>query len=176
MRWLQTEVEITNGWRLDYVRGFSGVYVKKYMEATDVHFGVGEYWDTLSYDYDTPNHDQNDHTRRIINWIDDAGGASGAFDVTTKGIMHAVFERQEYWRLCDSGGTPAGCRGALAQPSGDVHRRTTTRDRPEGHWRFPEGSGRGLRRTSSRTRARPPCSGITCSSGTTNRWEIPSLR
>ena len=137
MRWLQTEVGY-DGWRLDYVRGFSGVYVKKYMEATDVHFGVGEYWDTLSYDYDTPNHDQNDHRKRIINWIDDAGGTSGAFDVTTKGIMHAVFERQEYWRLCDSEGRPPGVVGLW--PSRAVtfienHDTGST----QGHWRFPEG-------------------------------------
>ena len=137
MQWLQTEVGY-DGWRLDYVRGFSGVHVKKYMEATNVHFGVGEYWDTLAYDYDTPNHDQNDHRKRIIKWIDDAGGTSGAFDVTTKGIMHAVFERQEYWRLCDSEGRPPGVVGLW--PSRAVtfienHDTGST----QGHWRFPEG-------------------------------------
>jgi hypothetical protein len=33
MRWLQREVGY-DGWRLDYVRGFSGTHVKTYMEST----------------------------------------------------------------------------------------------------------------------------------------------
>jgi hypothetical protein len=37
MQWLQAEVGY-DGWRLDYVRGFSGTHVKTYMESTDVHF------------------------------------------------------------------------------------------------------------------------------------------
>lgn len=40
-----------DGWRLDYVRGFWGGYVKDYMEVTEPYFAVGEYWDSLSYSY-----------------------------------------------------------------------------------------------------------------------------
>ena len=76
-----------------------------------MHFAVGEYWDTLSYDYDQPQYNQDEHRQRIISWIDDAGGLAGAFDVTTKGVLHAVFERQEYWRLSDSDGNPPGVLG-----------------------------------------------------------------
>ena len=137
LRWLQAEVGY-DGWRLDYVRGFSGTHVKKYMEATDVHFAVGEYWDTLSYDYDQPQYNQDPHRQRIVKWIDDAGGLAGAFDVTTKGILHAVFERQEYWRLSDGDGQPPGVLGRW--PSRAVtfienHDTGST----QGHWRFPEG-------------------------------------
>ena len=137
MQWLQKEVGY-DGWRLDYVRGFSGTHVKTYMESTDVHFAVGEYWDTLAYDYDQPQYNQDSHRQRIVNWIDDAGGTAGAFDVTTKGILHAAFERQEYWRLSDERGQPPGVLGSW--PSRAVtfienHDTGST----QGHWRFPGG-------------------------------------
>lgn len=32
-------------------------------------------------------------------------------DITTKGILHAVFERCEYWRLSDAAGKPPGLMG-----------------------------------------------------------------
>lgn len=35
---------------------------------------------------------QDRHRQQIIDWINAAGGTATAFDVTTKGIMHAVFE------------------------------------------------------------------------------------
>ena len=138
MQWMQSEVGY-DGWRLDYVRGFSGTHVKTYMESTNVSFAVGEFWDTLEYDYDSPKYNQDAHRQRIIKWIDDAGGLAGAFDVTTKGILHAVFERQEYWRLSDEDGQPPGVLGRW--PSRAVtfienHDTGST----QGHWRFPEGS------------------------------------
>eukprot|EP00887_Chlorella_sp_A99_P006587 scaffold3.g6587.t1 len=124
-----------DGFRLDFVKGFHGAHVKDYMEAAQPLFAVGEYWDGLSYPtperahpnplpgwrgpdcrYDwsgTPAHDQDQHRQRTINWINAAGGLSTAFDITTKarGIMHAVFERCEYWRLSDSKGKPPGLMG-----------------------------------------------------------------
>ena len=100
--------------------------------SDDPHFGGGRDVTRAARDFYTPR------TQAIINWIDDAGGTSGAFDVTTKGIMHAVFERQEYWRLCDSEGRPPGVVGLW--PSRAVtfienHDTGST----QGHWRFPEG-------------------------------------
>ena len=35
---------------------------------------------------------QDAHRQQIIDWINAAGGTTTAFDVTTKGILHAVFE------------------------------------------------------------------------------------
>jgi hypothetical protein len=68
--------------------------------------------DALSYEWDgTPCHNQDAHRQRIVNWINAAGGLSTAFDITTKGIMHAVFERCEYWRLRDHDGKAAGLLG-----------------------------------------------------------------
>lgn len=40
----------------------------------------------------TAEHNQNSHRQRIVNWINATGGKATAFDVTTKGILHAVFE------------------------------------------------------------------------------------
>jgi len=135
MQWLQSEVGY-DGWRLDYVRGFSGKHVKTYMESTNVSFAVGEFWDTLEYDYDSPKYNQDAHRQRIIKWIDDAGGLAGAFDVTTKGILHAVFERCEYWRLSDEDGQPPGVLGRW--PSRAV---TFIENHDTGstlqHWPFP---------------------------------------
>lgn len=54
---------------------------------------------------------QDGHRQRTVDWINAAGGLSTAFDITTKGIMHAVFERTEYWRLRDDKGKPPGLLG-----------------------------------------------------------------
>jgi hypothetical protein len=60
------------------------------MDATKPHFSVGEYWDSLSYTYGEMDHNQDAHRQRIVDWISAAGGTAGAFDVTTKGILHSV--------------------------------------------------------------------------------------
>merc|ERR1719498_1337997 len=108
------------------------------MEASEPTFAVGEFWDSLAYNNQgQPEHNQNAHRQRIINWINAAGGRTTAFDVTTKGVLHAVFERNEYWRLKDDAGKPPGVMGWW--PS-----RTTTflenhdTGSTQGHWRFPE--------------------------------------
>lgn len=64
-------------------------------EATDPNFAVGEYWDSLTYSGSTMDYNQDSHRQRIINWINAAGGLAGAFDVTTKGILHTTFENCE---------------------------------------------------------------------------------
>lgn len=79
-----------DGWRLDFVRGFWGGYVKDYLEASEPYFAVGEYWDSLSYTYGEMDHNQDAHRQRIIDWINATNGTAGAFDVTTKGVLHTV--------------------------------------------------------------------------------------
>lgn len=64
--------------------------MKDYIEASKPYFAVGEYWDSLSYTYGEMDYNQDAHRQRIIDWINAAGGTAGAFDVTTKGILHAV--------------------------------------------------------------------------------------
>lgn len=79
------------------MRGFWGGYVKDYLEASQPYFAVGEYWDSLSYTYGEMDYNQNAHRQRIIDWLNATNGTAGAFDVTTKGILHSV--STFYWLL-----------------------------------------------------------------------------
>ncbi|XP_022776933.1 alpha-amylase 3, chloroplastic-like isoform X3 [Durio zibethinus] len=92
--WLREEIGY-DGWRLDFVRGFWGGYVKDYLDASEPYFGVGEYWDSLSYTYGEMDHNQDAHRQRIIDWINATNGTAGAFDVSTKGILHSVEKLKE---------------------------------------------------------------------------------
>ncbi|XP_031286260.1 alpha-amylase 3, chloroplastic isoform X1 [Pistacia vera] len=135
--WLRREIGY-DGWRLDFVRGFWGGYVKDYLDASEPHFSVGEYWDSLSYTYGEMDHNQDAHRQRIIDWINATNGFSGAFDVTTKGILHSALERCEYWRLSDQKGKPPGVVGwwpSRAVTFIENHDTGST----QGHWRFPRG-------------------------------------
>ncbi|KAK1305862.1 hypothetical protein QJS10_CPA10g00593 [Acorus calamus] len=135
--WLRKEIGY-DGWRLDFVRGFWGGYVKDYLEASEPYFAVGEFWDSLSYTYGAMDYNQDAHRQRIIDWLNAVNGKSGAFDVTTKGILHAVLEKCEYWRLSDAKGKPPGVVGwwpSRAVTFIENHDTGST----QGHWRFPAG-------------------------------------
>ncbi|XP_057949232.1 alpha-amylase 3, chloroplastic [Malania oleifera] len=137
LRWLRKEIGY-DGWRLDFVRGFWGGYVKDYIDASEPYFAVGEYWDSLSYTYGEMDHNQDAHRQRIIDWINATSGTAGAFDVTTKGILHSTLERCEYWRLSDQKGKPPGVVGwwpSRAVTFIENHDTGST----QGHWRFPGG-------------------------------------
>ncbi|PHT33992.1 Alpha-amylase 3, chloroplastic [Capsicum baccatum] len=137
LRWLREEIGY-DGWRLDFVRGFWGGYVKDYLEATEPYFAVGEFWDSLVYTYGEMDHNQDAHRQRIIDWINATNGTAGAFDVTTKGILHSAIERCEYWRLSDQKGKPPGVVGwwpSRAVTFIENHDTGST----QGHWRFPGG-------------------------------------
>ncbi|PSC71161.1 alpha-amylase chloroplastic [Micractinium conductrix] len=136
LAWLRLHVGF-DGWRLDFVKGFHGSHVKDYMEASVPQFAVGEYWDALTYDWDgTPTHNQDAHRQRTVNWINAAGGLATAFDITTKGILHAVFERCEYWRLKDGAGKPPGLMGWWPSRAVTFLENHDTGS-SQGHWRFP---------------------------------------
>ncbi|CAI9092719.1 OLC1v1028040C4 [Oldenlandia corymbosa var. corymbosa] len=135
--WLRDEIGY-DGWRLDFVRGFWGGYVKDYLDASEPYFAVGEYWDSLSYTYGEMDHNQDAHRQRIVDWINATGGSASAFDVTTKGVLHAALERCEYWRLSDDKGKPPGVVGwwpSRAITFIENHDTGST----QGHWRFPGG-------------------------------------
>ncbi|XP_039046992.1 alpha-amylase 3, chloroplastic-like [Hibiscus syriacus] len=135
--WLRQEIGY-DGWRLDFVRGFWGGYVKDYLDASEPYFAVGEYWDSLSYTYGEMDHNQDAHRQRIIDWINATNGTAGAFDVTTKGILHSALERCEYWRLSDQKGKPPGVVGwwpSRAVTFIENHDTGST----QGHWKFPGG-------------------------------------
>ncbi|XP_054809607.1 alpha-amylase 3, chloroplastic isoform X2 [Prosopis cineraria] len=135
--WLREEIGY-DGWRLDFVRGFWGGYVKDYIDASEPYFAVGEYWDSLSYTYGEMDPNQDAHRQRIVDWINATNGTAGAFDVTTKGILHSALGRCEYWRLSDQKGKPPGVVGwwpSRAVTFIENHDTGST----QGHWRFPSG-------------------------------------
>ncbi|KAJ7565715.1 hypothetical protein O6H91_02G072300 [Diphasiastrum complanatum] len=134
LNWLRTEIGY-DGWRLDFVRGFWGGYVKEYIESSKPAFAIGEYWDSLGYEGGNICYNQDAHRQRIINWINATGGTSSAFDVTTKGILHAALHN-EYWRLIDPRGKPPGVMGwwpSRAVTFLENHDTGST----QGHWPFP---------------------------------------
>lgn len=134
LNWLRNDIGF-DGWRLDFVRGFAGEYVKEYIEASNPAFAIGEYWDSLAYEGGNLCYNQDAHRQRIINWINATGGTSSAFDVTTKGILHSALHNQ-YWRLIDPQGKPTGVMGwwpSRAVTFLENHDTGST----QGHWPFP---------------------------------------
>ncbi|KAJ7966625.1 Alpha-amylase [Quillaja saponaria] len=110
MNWLNTEIGF-DGWRFDFVKGYSPIIMKIYMEQTSPNFAVGENWNSLSYGQDgKPDPNQDAHRDALVNWVEGAGGAITAFDFTTKGILQVAVEG-ELWRLKDSKGKPPGMIG-----------------------------------------------------------------
>lgn len=69
LSWLKGEYGY-DGWRYDFVKGFSGEYVGTYNAASSPYISVGEYWDG-SYD-------------RVADWIKTTGYRSMAFDFPMK--------------------------------------------------------------------------------------------
>ncbi|GMI98235.1 hypothetical protein HRI_003492800 [Hibiscus trionum] len=134
LHWLRNEIGY-DGWRLDFVRGFSGTFVKEYIETSHPAFAIGEYWDSMAYEHGNLSYNQDAHRQRIVNWINATGGTSSAFDVTTKGILHAALHGQ-YWRLIDPQGKPTGVMGwwpSRACTFIENHDTGST----QGHWPFP---------------------------------------
>ncbi|XP_047982425.1 uncharacterized protein LOC125223353 [Salvia hispanica] len=134
LNWLRNDIGF-DGWRLDFARGFSGGYVKEYIEASNPAFAIGEYWDSLAYEGGNLCYNQDSHRQRIVNWINATGGTSSAFDVTTKGILHSALHNQ-YWRLIDPQGKPTGVMGwwpSRAVTFLENHDTGST----QGHWPFP---------------------------------------
>eukprot|EP00191_Tetraselmis_sp_GSL018_P020356 CAMPEP_0177594508 /NCGR_PEP_ID=MMETSP0419_2-20121207/9820_1 /TAXON_ID=582737 /ORGANISM="Tetraselmis sp., Strain GSL018" /LENGTH=598 /DNA_ID=CAMNT_0019085825 /DNA_START=592 /DNA_END=2388 /DNA_ORIENTATION=- len=136
LHWLKNEVGY-DGWRFDFTKGYGGQFVGEYVEETMPLFSVGEFWDTLSYSGGYLDYDQNPHRQRTVDWINATGGRSLAFDMTTKGILHAVIENNEYWRLSDPEGKPPGVLGWWPSKTCTFIENHDTGS-TQGHWRFPD--------------------------------------
>ncbi|HLL00436.1 MAG TPA: alpha-amylase C-terminal beta-sheet domain-containing protein [Myxococcaceae bacterium] len=123
------------GWRYDYVKGFNGSYVGSYNSRTAPYFSVGELWTDL--DLNNPN----PHRQLLMNWIDATGARSAAFDFTTKGLLQQAVQYNEFWRLRDSAGAPAGAIGWWGAKSVTfIDNHDTGPSTPSGgqnHWPFP---------------------------------------
>ena len=111
--WLTSRVKAAgfSGIRYDYSKGYAPSYAKTYHDAFSPDFCVGEVWTTL--DLNNPNA----HRQLLMNYIDGTGGACAAFDFTTKGLLNDALANNNYWRLKDSAGKPAGAIGWWAQKS-----------------------------------------------------------
>jgi alpha-amylase len=123
------------GWRYDYVKGYNGSYVGSYNTRTTPYFSVGELWTDL--DINNPN----PHRQLLMNWIDATGGKSAAFDFTTKGLLQQAVQYNEFWRLKDAAGAPAGAIGWWPAKSVTfIDNHDTGPSYPSGgqnHWPFP---------------------------------------
>ena len=72
-----------DGWRYDFVKGFSGTYVGLYNEASQPYISVGEYWDG-SYD-------------NVAAWIEKTERQSMAFDFPMKyAALNNGLQRGQY--------------------------------------------------------------------------------
>ncbi|PNY07594.1 putative alpha-amylase 2-like protein [Trifolium pratense] len=134
LQWLRHKVGFQD-FRFDYAKGYSPKYVKEYIEGAKPLFSVGEYWDTCNYKGSSLDYNQDSHRQRIIDWIDDTGQLSTAFDFTTKGILQEAVKR-EFWRLRDAEGKPPGVIGWWPSRSVtfvDNHDTGST----QAHWPFP---------------------------------------
>ncbi|XP_073022754.1 alpha-amylase [Primulina eburnea] len=112
LNWLKADIGF-DGWRFDFVKGYSPSITKIYMQKTSPDFAVGELWDSLSYGQDgKPEYNQDRHRNELVQWVQNGGGSVTAFDFTTKGILQAAVQG-ELWRLKDSNGRPPGLIGVL---------------------------------------------------------------
>ncbi len=97
------------GIRYDYSKGYAPSYAKIYHDAMAPNFCVGEIWPDLDYN------NVDAHRQLMVNYVDGTAGACAAFDFTTKGLLNRALGSNEYWRLRDSAGRPAGAIGWWAQ-------------------------------------------------------------
>lgn len=113
--WMNTTLKGVgfDGWRYDYVKGYSGSYVGIYNNATSPYFSVGEYWSTLCYTGESCSSGSypDAHRQLLMNWITATGGTSAVFDFTTKGLLNRALETYNYAVLKDSSGKPQGAIG-----------------------------------------------------------------
>lgn len=91
-----------SGWRFDYSKGYGANYAGEYQSATNGNFCVGEVWTDLNYN------DVDGHRKQLMNFVDGTSGRCGAFDFTTKGLLNQALATDQYYRLRDGQGKPAG--------------------------------------------------------------------
>lgn len=137
LNWLQTDIGF-QGFRFDYVKGYQGKYVQKYLEASKPVFSVGEYWSSMDYtDQFVLKPNQDAHRQEIVNWVDSAAGLPSTFDFTTKGILQEALLRKELWRLKDCQNKASGVLGWWPSRSITFLDNHDTGSE-QAHWPFPE--------------------------------------
>ncbi|CAL5228346.1 g11459 [Coccomyxa viridis] len=135
LSWLRSEIGF-DGWRFDFVKGYSGRHVMEYIEGSSPVVVVGEFWNDCVYTNSKLEYNQDAHRQKIIDWCDATGGTAAAFDFTTKAVLQEAVASKEYWRLQDSHGRPPGVLGwwpSRAVTFIDNHDTGST----QAHWPFP---------------------------------------
>ncbi|HLG13038.1 MAG TPA: alpha-amylase C-terminal beta-sheet domain-containing protein [Blastocatellia bacterium] len=113
------------GWRYDQVRGYNGVFVGLYNDASKPVLSVGEFWD--------------DSAQNVVNWVDETGGKSMAFDFPTRAALSAATLNQDYGRLKTPAGKPPGLIGLWPEMSVTfIENHDTEPVRDGGAKRFPD--------------------------------------
>ena len=113
------------GWRYDQVRGYSGSHIGQYNDATSPKISVGEYWDN--------------NPQKVVDWIDETGGKSMAFDFPTRNALVMATLNQDYSQLKTLGGKPPGLIGLWAEMSVTfIENHDTEPARDGGNKRFPD--------------------------------------
>lgn len=97
------------GIRFDYSKGYAPSYAGLYHDAMNPGFCVGEIWTNLDFN------NVDAHRQLLMNYVDGTGGKCAAFDFTTKGLLNQALSANEYGRLRDGSGKPAGGIGWWAQ-------------------------------------------------------------
>ncbi|MEM7788568.1 MAG: alpha-amylase C-terminal beta-sheet domain-containing protein [Bacteroidota bacterium] len=133
--WLQRDIGF-DGWRYDYVKGFHGWHVGDYNAASQPYFSVGELWPDITGNYYASCSGANYHRQRLMDWINQTGARSAAFDFTTKWQLMLAVQRNEYWRM----GCVPGAIGWWPEMSVTFVDNHDTGPSPGGgqdHWPFP---------------------------------------
>lgn len=97
------------GIRFDYAKGYAPRYAGKYHDAMQPNFCVGELWSDLDFNA------VDAHRNSLLEYVEGTGGKCGVFDFTTKGLLNQALRYNEYERLRDSTGKPAGGIGRNAK-------------------------------------------------------------
>lgn len=114
------------GWRYDQVRGYNGLHIGTYNDASKPVLSVGEFWD--------------DSAQTVVNWVDETGGKSMAFDFPTRAALVGATMSQDYSRLKTLAGKPPGLIGLWSEMSVTfIENHDTELVRDGGSKRFPDG-------------------------------------
>ncbi|MEM5947494.1 alpha-amylase family glycosyl hydrolase [Spirochaetia bacterium 38H-sp] len=137
--WLKNDIGF-DGWRYDYVKGYSPYYTGLYNIYTSPYLSVGELWPDITGDYYASGNNVNYHRQKLMDWIDGTGGNSMVFDFTTKWQLQLAVDRSEYWRLRDKEGKAIGAIGwwpTMSVTFIDNHDTGPSPGGGQNHWPFP---------------------------------------
>ncbi|KAE8734497.1 Alpha-amylase 3 [Hibiscus syriacus] len=165
LNWLRNEIGY-DGWRLDFVRGFSGTFVKEYIETSHPAFAIGEYWDSMAYENGNLSYNQGNHLVLPMIYMSynritlvptmiygtlftclDAHRQRIVNWINATGGTSSAFDvttkgilhsalHGQYWRLIDPQGKPTGVMGWWPSRACTFIENHDTGS-TQGHWPFP---------------------------------------